>query len=106
MKGSERDNTVLTSMLLAGGVVLSPYLLAPYLLVLEDSHDVGATGGGGTGEDKADGIGHDFQDDDPPGVVGFHASLLRLLRVGQDGFDLLFAEFDFHNVFGFRFGYR
>jgi hypothetical protein len=34
-------------------------------------------------------------------IAGFHASLLRLIGVGQDGFDLLFAEFDFHDSFGF-----
>ena len=62
---------------------------------------MGATGGDGTGKNEANGVGHDFEDDDPPRVVGFHASLLCLVGVGQDGFDLLFAEFDFHDSFGF-----
>ena len=69
--------------------------------VLDDSHEMGTTGGDGTGEDEADSVGHDFEDDDPPRVVGFHTSLLRLIGVSQDGFDLLFAEFDFHDSFGF-----
>ena len=72
-----------------------------YYLVLDDSYEVGAAGGGGAGEDEADGVSHDFQDDDPPRVVGFHACLLGFLGVGQDGVDLLFAEFYFHVFFGF-----
>ena len=63
---------------------------------LNEADDVGATGGDGTGEDESYGVGHDLEDDDPPGVVGFHTSLLSLLGVGQDGLDLLFTEFDFH----------
>ena len=62
----------------------------------DDSHDVGAGGGGGAGEDEADGVGEHFEGDDPPGVVGFDAGFLCFLGVGQDGFDLLFGEFDFH----------
>ena len=65
---------------------------------LENSQEVGASGGGYAGQHKADDVGHDFEDDDPPRIVGLNACLLRLLRVGQDGFDLLFAEFNFHNV--------
>ena len=66
-------------------------------MVLDDSYEVGAAGGGGAGEDEADGVSHDFQDDDPPRVAGFHSCLLSLLGVGQDGVDLLFAEFYFHD---------
>ena len=62
---------------------------------------MGATGGDGTGEDESYGVGHDFEDDDPPRVVGFHTCLLSLLGVGQDGLDLFFTEFDFHFGFGF-----
>ena len=57
---------------------------------------MGAAGGGDAGEDEAYGVGDDLEDDDPPGVAGFDAGLLRLLGVGQDGFDLLFVEFYFH----------
>ena len=59
---------------------------------------MGAAGGDGAGEDESDGVSQHFEDDDPPRVVGFHACLLSLLRVGQDGVDLLFAEFDFHDL--------
>lgn len=66
---------------------------------------MGATGGGGTGEDESDGVGHDFEDDDPPWVVGFHTCLLSLLGVGQDGLDLFFVKFYFHDllVYGLLF---
>ena len=65
---------------------------------LENSQEVGASGGGYAGEDEADDVGDHFEDDDPPRIVGLNTCLLRLLRVGQDGFDLLFAEFNFHNA--------
>lgn len=80
---------------------------------------MGATGGDGTGEDESYGVGHDFEDDDPPGrcslhcfdssvfaaIAGFHASLLSLLGVGQDGLDLFFVKFYFHDllVYGLLF---
>ena len=62
---------------------------------------MGAAGGGGAGEDEADGVGDDFEDDDPPRVTGFYTCRLRFLRVGQDGFDLFFVKFYFHDLVGF-----
>ena len=73
----------------SSGIVLSPYLLISCLL--DNPEHRGARGGDGSGEDEADGVSHDFEDDDPPRVVRFHARLLRLLGVSQDGFDLLFG---------------
>ena len=65
---------------------------------LENSQEVGASGGGYAGQYQTDDVGDHFEDDEPPRIVGLNACLLRLLRVGQDGFDLLFAEFNFHNA--------
>ena len=67
---------------------------------LENSQEVGASGGGYAGQYQTDNIGDHFEDDDPPRIVGFDSGLLRLLRVGQDGFDLLFTEFNFHTARG------
>ena len=64
---------------------------------LDEADEVGAAGGGGAGEDEADGVGHDFEDDDPPRVTGFHTSFLRLLGVVNNSFDLFGGKFDFHN---------
>lgn len=37
-----------------------------------------AAGGDDTSEDEANDVGNDLEDDDPPGILGFHTGLLRL----------------------------
>jgi len=41
-------------------------------------------------QEQSDEVGHYLQDDDPPGVVGFHTGLLRLVRIRHDVLNLLF----------------
>ena len=67
---------------------------------LDDPYEMGAAGGDSTGKDKADDVSHNFEDDNPPRVIAFHACFLCLLGVSQNGFDLFLTEFDFH-VFWF-----
>ncbi len=63
---------------------------------LDKTHEMGTRGGCCAGEDETYSVGEDFEDDDPPGVVGFDSGFLRLSGVGKDVGDLLLGEFDFH----------
>ena len=72
--------------------------------MLDDADGFGAGDGeegGAAGKEDFAEVLDDFEDDDPPGVGDFDFGIGGFLGVVDDGLDLGFGEFDFHDEYAF-----